>query len=167
MKQIFVIVVLISIFARLQAQQTISGTVTDGHEPLAGANVFLRGTMDGCLTDSLGRFSFTTAQRDSFPVTVTYLGCEDFNHVYTATKDIHIRMRSTSATIGEVVVTGSSFSFGNGNAKSLKALDIVAEGSSCGDIVAALQTLPGSQKVGEDGKLYVRGGSSRRNANLY
>jgi len=160
MKQIFVIVVLISIFARLQAQQTISGTVTDGHEPLAGANVFLRGTMDGCLTDSLGRFSFTTAQRDSFPVTVTYLGCEDFNHVYTATKDIHIRMRSTSATIGEVVVTGSSFSFGNGNAKSLKALDIVAEGSSCGDIVAALQTLPGSQKVGEDGKLYVRGGSS-------
>ena len=34
------------------------------------------------------------------------------------------------------------------------------DGGSCGDIVSALQSLPGTQKVGEDGKLYVRGGSS-------
>lgn len=44
------------------AQQKISGTVTDGRHPIAGANVFVKGTTDGCLTDSLGHFSF---QRES------------------------------------------------------------------------------------------------------
>ena len=34
-------------------------------------------------------------------------------------------------------------------------------GSSNGDIYGALQSLPGTQKVGEDGKLYVRGGEDR------
>jgi hypothetical protein len=42
----------------------------------------------------------------------------------------------------------------------MDALDVVMAGNSCGDIVAALQTLPGTQTVGEDGKLYVRGGES-------
>ncbi|MDD5783947.1 MAG: hypothetical protein PUD52_03235, partial [Prevotella sp.] len=53
---------LITLFAacRLSAQTTVNGIVTDGHEPLAGANVFIVGTIDGCLTDSIGRFSFQT-----------------------------------------------------------------------------------------------------------
>ena len=42
----------------------------------------------------------------------------------------------------------------------MDALDVVMAGNSCGDIVAALQTLPGTQTVGENGKLYVRGGES-------
>jgi hypothetical protein len=42
----------------------------------------------------------------------------------------------------------------------MNALDVVMSGNSCGDIVASLQSLPGTQKVGEDGKLYVRGGES-------
>lgn len=61
----------------------------------------------------------------------------------------------------EVVVTASTFSFGKSdNFKTMDALDVVMAGNSCGDIVAALQTLPGTQKVGENGKLYVRGGDS-------
>ena len=40
------------------AAQTITGIVTDGRQPLTGANVFVMGTIDGCLTDTLGRFSF-------------------------------------------------------------------------------------------------------------
>ena len=38
------------------AQTTITGKVGDGKEPLVGANVFIAGTVDGCLTDSLGSF---------------------------------------------------------------------------------------------------------------
>lgn len=72
-----------------------------------------------------------------------------------------IRLRERTATIDEVVVTGSTFSFGQANGmKQLDALDVVQDGGSCGDIVAALQSLPGTQKVGENGKLYVRGGDS-------
>ncbi|RYG31049.1 MAG: TonB-dependent receptor, partial [Chitinophagaceae bacterium] len=42
----------------------------------------------------------------------------------------------------------------------LKPLDIVTTAGSAGDIIAALQTLPGTQTVGESGRLYVRGGEA-------
>jgi hypothetical protein len=72
-----------------------------------------------------------------------------------------IRMHEKATTIDEVIVTASTYSFGKSdNFKTMDALDVVMAGNSCGDIVAALQTLPGTQKVGENGKLYVRGGES-------
>jgi membrane-bound inhibitor of C-type lysozyme len=39
-------------------------------------------------------------------------------------------------------------------------LDIVTTAGSAGNIIAALQTLPGTQNVGEDGRLFVRGGEA-------
>lgn len=47
-----------------------------------------------------------------------------------------------------------------GKLKKLDAYDVVMTGSSCGDIFAALGSLPGVQKVGENGRLYVRGGDN-------
>ena len=147
----------------LTAQTTISGVVTDGREPLASANIFILGTIDGCLSDSLGRFSFTTSQTGKATLKASFIGYED----YMLTTDISlmhnltIRMNEQATTINEVVVTASTFSFGKSdNFKTMDALDVVMAGNSCGDIVAALQTLPGTQMVGENGKLYVRGGES-------
>ena len=156
------IVLLLTAACNLAAQTLVSGIVSDGKEPLAGANVFIIGTIDGCLTDSLGRFSFATSAAGEVTLKATFIGYED----YTLTADagqlagLSIRMTERSATISEVVVTASTFSFGKGDSfKTMDALDVVMAGNSCGDIVAALQTLPGTQKVGEDGKLYVRGGA--------
>ena len=147
----------------MTAQTIVSGKVSDGKEALVGANVFILGTIDGCLTDSLGRFSFTTSQTGEVTLRSTYIGYEDF----TLTTDIReltgvsICMSERAASIDEVVVTASTFSFGKSdNFKTMDALDVVMAGNSCGDIVAALQTLPGTQMVGENGKLYVRGGES-------
>ena len=147
----------------LTAQNTISGVVTDGREPLPGTNIFIVGSIDGCLSDSLGRFSFTTTQTGEATLKATFIGYED----YTLTTDVSlmrhltIQMNEQATTIDEVVVTASTFSFGKGNNfKTMDALDVVLAGNSCGDIVAALQTLPGTQRVGENGKLYVRGGES-------
>ena len=157
------IVLLVMAVCNITAQTIISGVVSDGHEPLAAANVFILGTIDGCLTDSLGRFSFTTSQTGEATLKATFIGFDDF----TLTKDINqlhnlsIRMNERATSIDEVIVTASTFSFGKSDSfKTMDALDVVMAGNSCGDIVAALQTLPGTQKVGEDGKLYVRGGES-------
>ena len=147
----------------IQAQTIISGTISDGKETLAGANVFILGTIEGCLSDSLGRFSFTTTQTGEVTLKVTFIGFDDYTLKADASKlhDLSIRMSERATTINEVVVTASTFSFGKSdNFKTMDALDVVMAGNSCGDIVAALQTLPGTQTVGEDGKLYVRGGES-------
>ena len=147
----------------LTAQTVVSGIVGDGKEPLAGANIFIIGTIDGCLADSLGKFSFTTSAKGEVTLKATFIGYEDY--LLTTGVDqlanLDIRMKERATTINEVVVTASTFSFGKSeNFKTMDALDVVMAGNSCGDIVAALQSLPGTQKVGENGKLYVRGGES-------
>ena len=143
------------------SQTVISGVVTDGREPMAGVNVFIIGTIDGCLTDSLGRFEFVTSKTGELSIKATFIGFEDAVLTTTESQDLLIRMREQATTINEVVVTASTYSFGKSdNFKTMDALDVVMSGNSCGDIVAALQTLPGTQKVGENGKLYVRGGES-------
>ena len=147
----------------LTAQTRISGIVSDGREPLAGANIFIIGTIDGCLSDSLGRFTFTTSKQGELTLKATFIGFQDYLLTTDANKmsNLEITMREQATSINEVVVTASTFSFGKSdNFKTMDALDVVMAGNSCGDVVAALQTLPGTQKVGEDGKLYVRGGES-------
>ena len=145
----------------MTAQTTVSGTVTDGKESLAGVNVFIIGTIDGCLTDSLGRFSFETTQTGELTLRATCLGFEDYTLTTRQHSNLHLKMREHATAIDEVVVAASSYHFGKSdNFKTMDALDVVMAGNSCGDIVAALQSLPGTQKVGENGKLYVRGGES-------
>ena len=174
-RNILILTLLLTGCAAAYAQQTVSaqqkasdpvvkvsGRVTDGHGPVVGANVFVKGTIDGCLTDSLGRFSFTTTATDSAMLMVTCMGYDDCQRMLSiGQRPMTIRLHERTTTIDEVVVTGSTFSFGQANGmKQMDALDVVQDGGSCGDIVAALQSLPGTQKVGEDGKLYVRGGDS-------
>ncbi len=157
------IIILLTAVCNMAAQTTVTGIVTDGKERLVGANVFIIGTIDGCLTDSLGQFTFTTSKTGEVTLKVTYMGYEDYSHTADVRQMTHltVRMKEQTTTISEVVVTASTFSFGKSdNFKTMDALDVVMAGNSCGDIVAALQTLPGTQKVGEDGKLYVRGGES-------
>ena len=155
------IIVLLLVACQVMSQTTISGIVTDGHEPLAGANIFIIGTIEGCLTDSLGQFSFQTDHIGEITLRATYIGYDDHTLTTNQTTNLLIKMHERATTIDEVVVTASTYSFGKSdNFKTMDALDVVMAGNSCGDIIAALQTLPGTQKVGENGKLYVRGGES-------
>ena len=72
MKQrIIHIIIMLMGACTMTAQTTVSGTVTDGKESLAGVNVFIIGTIDGCLTDSLGRFSFETTQTGELTLRAT------------------------------------------------------------------------------------------------
>lgn len=145
------------------AQTQINGTVIDGQGPVVGVNVFVVGTLDGSITDTLGRFSFQTRKTGEVTLRASMLGYEDETLVADASKlaNVKFRLREKAASIDEVVVTASTYSIGKSDRiKTVDALDVVMSGNSCGDIVAALQVLPGTQKVGENGKLYVRGGES-------
>ncbi|MCR5351740.1 MAG: TonB-dependent receptor [Bacteroidales bacterium] len=160
---------LIILFAALSlstgafAQTTISGAVRDKQGALVGVNIFVVGTLDGGISDSQGRFSFVTDASGEQTVRAVLLGYEDFNITVDLSTlgALDIVLQEKAASIDEVVVTASTFSMGKSyQFKKLDALDVVMSGNSCGDVVSALQVLPGTQKVGEDGKLYVRGGES-------
>lgn len=150
-----------------QSKAEISGIVKDKtNEPLIGANVFIYKTIEGGITNNGGKFKFVTTKTEADTVTliVSYLGFKDYKITSNVSrlKNLEITLELKDIAIDEVVVVASSFNFGSdGNKlKKMNSLDIVMTGSSNGDIYAALQSLPGTQKVGENGRLYVRGGES-------
>ncbi|MFP9113238.1 TonB-dependent receptor [Flavobacterium sp. RHBU_3] len=148
----------------IQAQTTLTGKVTDakGH-PVAYANVFVDGTYDGAITGEDGTFSFTTDATGSQILSITSLGFENVKQPvnienYTPQD---IKLRESVNTLDAVVISAGTFSAGdNTKVTALKPMDIVTTAGSAGNIIAALQTLPGTQTVGESGRLFVRGGES-------
>ena len=148
----------------LVAQTLISGTVTDAKlRPILGANVYLDGTYDGTSTDKTGKFTFSTAETGNRTLVVSYVSFETF--VKTAPVNtflnLKIKLRDDVNSLDAVVINAGTFEAGEeAKVSVLKPLDIVTTASALGDFVGALQTLPGTATVGEDGRLFVRGGEA-------
>ena len=150
------------------ATTRLSGQVLDaaGH-PLPGANVFLKTTFDGATTDSFGRFSFGTTAQGTLPLVVTLVGYEmqeaplalpaGGGPLALPTR----RLRESRAALADVVVLAGAFEASDARrAAVLKPLDILTTAGANADIASALNTLPGTTRVGEEGKLFVRGGAA-------
>lgn len=163
MKNIFTLLFLI-LSAATFAQQTISGKVTDEKgRPVTGANVFIEGTYDGDSSDEQGNFSFQTTVTGKQNLVVTFLTFETYNQeiVVEDFKNRTVKLKESVNTLDAVVITAGTFESGDKARTSvLKPLDIVTTAGAAGDIVGALLTLPGAQTVGEDGRLFVRGGEA-------
>ncbi|MCB0637986.1 MAG: TonB-dependent receptor, partial [Lewinella sp.] len=150
----------------LAAQTTIlAGIVTErSGEPIIGANVFLQGTYDGTATDLDGHFILSTTERDSQILLVSYLGYNTESvplQLVGGEQDLMILLRPAATALDEVIITAGAFEASDEKkAVALRPLDIVTTAGATGDLVGALQTLPGAQRVGEDGRLFVRGGAA-------
>jgi len=76
-------------------------------------------------------------------------------------QDLKIKLREDVNTLDAVILSAGTFSAGdNSKVNVLKPLDVVTTASALGDFVGALQTLPGTSTVAEDGRLFVRGGEA-------
>lgn len=147
-----------------QAQSTINGTVTNQNgAAIVGANVYLEGTYDGSTTDDEGKFRFSTSETGSQTLIVSYLSYETFTILVDISlmKDLNIKLKDDVNTLDAVVLSAGTFQAGdNSKVNALKPLDVVTTASALGDFVGALQTLPGTATVAEDGRLFVRGGEA-------
>jgi hypothetical protein len=148
----------------LQAQQTISGQVRDRQgNALPGANIFIKDSYDGATSDLKGRFSFSTEEQGSQVMVISYISYETQEKVLALSgKSVEVRVVLKEAINKLEGVTITAGSFGAGDEKkatSLTPLDILTTAGAVGDIAGALQTMPGTQTVAEDGRLFVRGGS--------
>ncbi len=152
------------------AQTTISGMVTDTKGiPITGANVYLDGTYDGSSSDENGTFSFTSSETGQQTLIVSFLSFETYYlpKEVNEMKNLNIKLKEDVNSLGSVVLNAGSFSAGdNSKASVLTPLDIVTTAGSAGDYIAALQTLPGTSNVSEDGRLFVRGGDANE-TNIY
>ncbi len=146
------------------AQTNISGTVLDDkNTPIVGANVYLEGTYDGASTDENGNFSFETTESRTQTLVISIISFETHYEIGDVTffKNLHVILKEAINQLTGVTLTAGLFEAGdNSKVSVLKPLDIVTTAGAAGDFVAALQTLPGTSTVSEDGRLFVRGGSA-------
>ena len=146
------------------AQTTISGKVVDHkNQPLLGANIYLEGTYDGANSDENGNFSFSTDETGSQTLIISILSFETKTIVDDVSKmnNLQIKLRENVESLDAVVISAGTFEASdNSKVSVLKPLDVVTTASALGDFVGALQTLPGTSNVSEDGRLFVRGGNA-------
>lgn len=146
-----------------QSQTLITGTVVDqDNNPLTGANVVIKGSYDGTVSGTDGRFKLKTSQKGKKLLVSTYIGYSEFKtevELNGSTLEINIKLKEKPNELNSVVCQAGTFGASDSKkAVKLSAYDILTTASAVGDVYGAMHTFPGTSTVGEDGGLFVRGG---------
>jgi len=145
------------------AQTKVSGKVIDEKgEAVIGANIVIKDSYDGMSTGADGSFTFTTTETGKQILVVSSIGyttSEQEIELQGRDVEIAINLKEEFNELEAVVISAGSFTAGEEKRRTiLKAVDIATTAGATADIAGALNTLPGTTKVGETGRLFVRGG---------
>ena len=166
MKRLTFIIILLHVGTSGFAQTIISGEVVDEKGAgLIGVNVYIQGTYDGAATDMNGKFAFETGASGRHILIASCIGfitSELPVHISEPTQELAIILKEEINKIDGVTITAGAFEASD-TKKSvvLRTIDIVTTAGATADISGVMNTLPGTQTVGEEGRLFVRGGAGR------
>ena len=116
-KIVYLCLMLFTITSGIFAQSgTISGTVTNNNgEPIPGVTVVVKGTTQGTITDTDGKYELSAEVGDVLEF--SYVGMQTQDREVTDFSDIDVVMLEDMAQLGEVVVVG----YGSMKKESLSA----------------------------------------------
>lgn len=145
------------------AQTTVRGLVKDSNgDGLPGVNILIRNSYDGTSSAPDGSFEFITTEVGAQVLAATSIGYAGMEIPITldgTALNLDILLQETRSELDAIVISAGSFIAGDEKRRTiLKPLDIATTAGATADIAGALNTLPGTQKVGESGRLFVRGG---------
>jgi hypothetical protein len=165
MKAILLFIAGMMLAGLLKAQVLVKGTVKDNKgRILAGANIALKDSYDGTMSDSTGSFSFKTTEKGNALLVASNIGYKTMElPVVLGTDSVVISfiLKEEINELKAVIITAGSYEASDKKKGTvLKALDIATTAGANADISATIQTLPGAQKVGEQEGLFIRGGSA-------
>lgn len=145
------------------AQTSLTGTVVDEKgQPIPGANITLKDTYDGASTTIDGSFQFVTSEQGQQILITTFVGFKTVEQTVLLTGQsiqVSIILQEEINELQAITITAGSFTASDESRRTLfKPIDVATTAGATADIAGALNTLPGTQKVGESGRLFVRGG---------
>lgn len=165
MKKWIISLIVTLLISGVQAQIKVTGSVKDQKgRILAGANIVVKGSYDGAVSDSTGSFSFKTYEKGKQFIVASSIGNKTVEQeVNIDSLPIHFDfiLKEEISELKAVTVTAGSFEAGDKKraATVLSSLDVYTTGGANADISAVVKTLPGAQQVGEQEGLFVRGGA--------
>ncbi|MBO3698833.1 TonB-dependent receptor [Roseivirga sp. E12] len=144
-------------------QTVIKGTVKDAKGgSIPGANIYIKDTFDGVNSQADGSFVFETEESGSHILVVSFIGFKDIEKPIELTGKplvLDLILQEEINKLDGVTITAGAYEASDVKKITvLKPLDIVTTASAAGDIMGAINTLPGTATVGESGRLFVRGG---------
>jgi outer membrane cobalamin receptor len=164
MRFLVIVILMICTGGQVFAQTQISGVLkTRKQEPVAGASITLEGTYYGATSSDNGNFSFTSSDTGTYKLVVTAVGFKNLTkeiRLMNQPLTIDIILAEAVTELQAVIISAGTFEASDKKRNTvLKPLDVVTTAGQQADIVAALNTLPGAQQVGESEGLFVRGGT--------
>jgi hypothetical protein len=145
------------------SQVVISGKVLSKKQPVPGASITIKDTYDGTTSDSSGNFKFSTTEKGNHLLVITAVSYKPYEQNILLSNQpvsLEINMKEEVTELNAVIVSAGTFEAGDKKrAAVLSSIDIATTAGSNADITAALKTLPGTQQVGEQEGLFVRGGA--------
>ena len=88
------------------SQTRLTGIVHDEKkQPVPGANVFVKGTTKGTVTDPDGRFTLQTKEQRGVLV-VSFIGYETFEESFNAPQDFSVQLKVANTNLDDVMVIG-------------------------------------------------------------
>jgi len=147
------------------SQSVLTGKVMDPQRnALPGASIYIQNTLDGTSSNAEGIYTLTTTEKGEHILVVSMIGYETMQQsvrledkAYT----FNFVMKEAVSELDEVVISAGTIEATNDRKVAvLRPLDIVTTAGAAGDIIGAIQTLPGTTRVGEQTGLFVRGGDA-------
>lgn len=153
----------------LLAQTNIQGVVKDqSGETIPGVNIFLKGTYEGVSSEIDGSYKLETTLTGEYILVFQAMGYNSLEKEISLQGEslvLEVTLREAINEMTAVTISaGAMEASDEKKAVVLKPIDVVTVPSAMGDIIGAFQTLPGTANVGNDGRLFVRGGDASETA---
>ena len=148
----------------LQAQTTISGKVKFKNKGVKDISVTLKDTYDGATTDENGNYTFQTSEKGERNLVFSHSKFVEVEKKIVINNESiteNIDLKEQISEIDAVVISAGSIEASDRKRVTalLTPIDIYTTAGTNGQVTAALETLPGVQKIGETEGLFVRGGT--------
>lgn len=164
MKQVITLeIIFLLLVSNLFCQTIIKGEIlTDKDQPVIGANVYLKGTIEGTNSDENGRFSLSTNMTGDKILVVSCIGFksqEETIKLHNDVIELSINLPANDVELNEVTVYAGTFEAGDKKKSvTLNRVDMATNPIGFGDALSVIRTLPGTSNAADEGGLFVRGG---------
>ncbi|MBP3518729.1 MAG: TonB-dependent receptor [Parabacteroides sp.] len=153
---------------RLQQNgKTITGIVQDAFGPIAGANIIVKGTTNGCITDMDGKFTLDNVPANTTLV-ISYIGFTTQEIRVGSQTSFNITLQEDSEALDEVVVVGYGVmkkkdltgAVAQLNSSSMKDLKVSHPTEAMAGKLAGVQVQQVGGQPGQAATIRVRGAGS-------
>ena len=157
----------LSVLRTDQGNLTIKGTISDKSGPIIGANVIIKGTTNGVITDMDGNFTLENVKKGDI-LQISFIGYSTKEIKISSSSHLNIQLDEDAQALDEVVVVGygsqkKSDLTGGVTAVGEEKLGLVSTNNLMDKLagqIPGLNISTGNAQPGEDQTLRIRGNNS-------